>query len=772
MAKLLCMEVGTSTVRLAEVNRRGKTVEITKTFVFDTPDDATKDGKVRVSDNVVSAIRDGIDESGIKATDVHFVVDSTKILFKQVELPVVSKKQIQSTLELTFSDYFPVDETLYHISYVLNKTYEKNGQRVMSLDVFAIPNDLSESYYNLAVALGLNGKGLSSSSRSMINLFPNSFNNRNVAMVNINEHVSTLTISVDGSVVFNKTIPHGVHNTIRQVINSPLTMDNIDVTGATELLYTQPILMRQMPNGIVNENDEEEKLHYNVTTSIVSLVKAIESTFTAFLAKENIQIQEFHLSGLGAGFDGISHLLTNEFGIPVTVMQQEGNLKINPSASDDTLLLSCYPCVGVAIDEANFFTVAERAGGDIEHNKKMDRMFIFVGVLFCMISFAYSAYAWLNADMSYKDAYDENTRLTRHIQELRDLGVEIAYNNYSTAVSYNKEVLGLYDRTRSDNEEMTIFLEELERNLPRSARVSSMTLTPKIASVTFVCDDRYVAAGVLHLLRNMDTIVGMDCSSAYELNDAGAMGFTCTFTLKTAAQLVPEDTENGENEDVENEGATDGEQGDNSDQNDATEPNNQLLAESTEINTNADIARVNFGDIVLDLKTLTTYDLINHNFEVGGEMSMSSNSALEFTGINYIHESGIELYVAETDGIVSIIKADTADFVFYNGIRVGMTIDEALAAIAEDDIVSARGYIIVKSSDNTLVIHADVLDVTTIDMIYLINNAHVYQTESQIPDADETITPDESIVEDPDETIAPDESIVEETQPIDDEGEE
>ena len=84
MAKILCMEIGTSTVRLAEINKRGQTVEITKTHVFDTPDDATKDGKVRVSDSVVAAIRDGIDDSGITATDAYFVVESTKILYKQL----------------------------------------------------------------------------------------------------------------------------------------------------------------------------------------------------------------------------------------------------------------------------------------------------------------------------------------------------------------------------------------------------------------------------------------------------------------------------------------------------------------------------------------------------------------------------------------------------------------------------------------------------------------------------------------------------------------
>ena len=547
MAKLLCMEVGTSTVRLAEVVKKGASVEITKTVVFDTPDDASKDGKVRLSDTVVDSIRDAIHDNGIKATDVYFVVESTKILFKQVELPFIRKQLIQSTLDLQFSDLFPVDETLYHISYVFKKSYEKNGRQMMLLDVFAIPNDLSESYYNLSVALGLNAKGLSNPSRSMISLFPETFKNRSVAMVNISEHVSTLTIALDGDMVFNKTIPYGINTTIRQVTNSPLTMEGIDTTSAVELLYSQNILMKQIPDGINDPTNEEEKLRYNATMSVVSLVKSIEQTFTTFLTKENIQIQEFHLSGLGAGFAGISQLLTYAFGIPVTVVQQEGNLRINATAADDTLLLSCYPCVGSVLDASNFFTSAEKVGGELAHQKRIDRMMIFVGAIICVAAFGYGSYSWLQAGLARQDAYDENVRLTRRVQELQDLGVETVYNNYTMAQSYHEEVVNLYEKTKSGNEDVTTFLSELERMLPMTARATSISLTPATANISFVCEDRFIAAGVLHLLRNMNTIYSMDCNGVSENSETGEVSFSCKFSLKTTADREAEAASRGGN---------------------------------------------------------------------------------------------------------------------------------------------------------------------------------------------------------------------------------
>ena len=526
------MEVGTSTVRLTEVVKSGKSLKITKTYSFDTPDDASRDGKVRVTDGVVAAIKTGLVDSGIKTTDVYFVVESTKILFKQVEMPFVQNKMVLSALSLSFNDYFPVDETLYHLSYVRKKIYEKNGQKMMLLDVFAVPNDLSESYYTLSVALGLNAKGLSDTSHSMFELFPSVFKDRNVAMVNIGESVSTLTIAVDGAMVFNKTIPYGVESTMGHVSNSPLTMENLGTTGAAEHLYAQNILLRQMPSTLMDDSDEG-KLQYNTTTSLIPLIRAIESTFSAFLSKENIRIQEFHLSGLGAGFAGITQLFAHEFGLPVNVMQQGGHLNVAKTAADDTLLLSCYPSVGAILNRVNFFTKEEQAGGEVEHKKKMDRLAIFCSIMICLVAFGYGSYTLLQAGTAYQEAKTEHAKISKRVQELRGLGIEIAYNEYNSALSYNENVKQLYDNTSNGNEDMTVFLTELERVLPASARVTAISLYPTSARVAFKCNDKFVAAGVLHLLRNMSTATDMQCSGVSEQTD-GSVSFQCTFVLNTS----------------------------------------------------------------------------------------------------------------------------------------------------------------------------------------------------------------------------------------------
>lgn len=537
MAKVLCMQVGQNIIRLAEVNVAGKKATILKTYTFDVPEDASKDGKIRVSDEVVTAIQAGLIESEITAKDVYFTVESTRILFKPVEIPYVSKNMIQSTLELSFSDLFNVDDSLYHISYVLRGQLVKNEQKMLALEVFAVPNDISESFYNLAVALGLNPKSVSDTSHSIMTLLYDEFQNRNVATVNVEESTSSLAIIVNGEMVFNKTIAQGILPAIETVKHyASLQGGNLNYTEGLEQLYTNNILLEKLPDALLSKS-EDAATRFEATQSLSKLIKTIESTFTQYLQKENIQIQEFVVTGLGSGVANISKLMSREFGIPVKVIQQGKMLSVNKNIASEVLLVSAFPLAGAINDGTNFFTANEKAGGNVAKQKQIDKTVAIVGSIIMIAGCAYGAYSWISANNNFTQEKSENTRLQRHVDELSALGVEAKYAAFTTAYSYHEEINNLYLETESINSDMTVFLSELENNTPKGAVVNNIKLTPANAEVTFICENRYVAAGTLHLLRNMQTINSMDCRGVGEDEDAGTVTFTCTFTLKTGEEL-------------------------------------------------------------------------------------------------------------------------------------------------------------------------------------------------------------------------------------------
>ena len=137
MAKVLSMQVGEHIIRLAEIQVSGKSTQINKIYTFDIPDEATKDGKVRLSDEVVTSIRAGLIESNILTKDVYFAIESSRILFKSVEIPYVADKLIYSTLTLSLTDLFNVDDSLYHIflSYMEDPYIKHHHIRVLKVHI-------------------------------------------------------------------------------------------------------------------------------------------------------------------------------------------------------------------------------------------------------------------------------------------------------------------------------------------------------------------------------------------------------------------------------------------------------------------------------------------------------------------------------------------------------------------------------------------------------------------------------------------------------------
>lgn len=539
MAKVLSMQIGEHIIRLAEIQTNGKLTTINKIFTFDIPDEATKDGKVRLSDEVVTAIRAGLLESDILSKDVYFAVESSRILFKSVEIPYVADKMIQSTLNLSITELFNVDDSIYHISYIKRGTLVKDEKKLLALEVFAVPNDISESYYNLAVALGLSPKGVTDTSHSVLTLLNEEFQNRNIATVNLEETTSTLAIIVNGEMVFHKTIPHGIAPAIEQIRKHAQQQGgSLNYTESVEQLYTNNILLERMPDELL-DTSESSRIRYDTTLSLSKLVKNIDLAFTQFLQKEqNIRIQEIVVTGLGGGIANISKLMAREFNVTVKVFQTGKNIAINRAIANEVLLISSFPLAGSVRDTSNFFTKGEKAGGEVVKKKKMDSA-LFIGGLAVMIAgLGYGAVKYATATIKYNEELAKNEKVTKHVEDLRKLGIEEAYMAYSTAYSYNEEVKNLYLETESVNDDMTIFLRELELNTPIGATVVAIEMSPSQAEVQFVCNNQYIAAGTLHLLRNMQTINGMDCDGVGEDEATETIRFVAKFNLKSAEELT------------------------------------------------------------------------------------------------------------------------------------------------------------------------------------------------------------------------------------------
>ena len=145
--KVLSIEIGQGLTRVVEMDYKAKNPKVYNYFTFETPKDVIDDGMVKRSEAFTGLFKAECEKRGIKTTQVVFSVNSSRIARREVKIPLVKEKQIQSLLDTSATDYFPVDMSSYHLAYDIVEKITKGDDKGYRLNLLAVPNDLTASYF-------------------------------------------------------------------------------------------------------------------------------------------------------------------------------------------------------------------------------------------------------------------------------------------------------------------------------------------------------------------------------------------------------------------------------------------------------------------------------------------------------------------------------------------------------------------------------------------------------------------------------------------------
>ena len=154
-SKTLTIEVGNEFIKVCEMQNNKNTVMVHHAISVQTPQDTVEDGFVKDINQVSEVIKRALSEEQITSKEVTFVLNSSRVATKEVILPLVKREKIQELVNANASEYFPVNIDDYVFSYTIleeKKTKEEQKSRIL---VFAAPEGLVESYFNLARVLGM-----------------------------------------------------------------------------------------------------------------------------------------------------------------------------------------------------------------------------------------------------------------------------------------------------------------------------------------------------------------------------------------------------------------------------------------------------------------------------------------------------------------------------------------------------------------------------------------------------------------------------------------
>lgn len=481
--KVLCIEVGLRFTRISEVMGYKATPTVYNCITFPTPEGAFEDGYIRDKASLGAAIRQQLSEHKIKTTDAIFTVNSTKIANREISIPYVKENKIQSIIELQASEYFPIDISEYNISYyILNKGEKAKGpDRKLKLLLLAAPNNLLQSYYNLAVAAGVHLEAIDYIGNSFYQIAKRQLNQGVNISIHINENTSLINIIENENLLLQRIIPYGANEVIERVRSNDV-FKTISDEDAITLLTKEKLINYQF------EPQKEDEIIYmsasegydqakreirakeDITESLRFLVNNIIRVLDYFTAKNSSKkIGYIYISGLGAKFQGLVQLFKNELGFDARKID---NIYVASFTNKVTISKNEQPdyiaCIGAGILPVGF-DVKQKGGlstkkTDIKNWKKL-----FVGS--CVVGVAFIATAFgirTTEDLKQKS-------LKKDIEKLR--GIEAIYQESVAKSTEYTSINSVYESTVSRVDSTDIILKDIEDRIPVPMTVKKLEIT-------------------------------------------------------------------------------------------------------------------------------------------------------------------------------------------------------------------------------------------------------------------------------------------------------
>lgn len=553
MAKVLSIEIKSSKIRVAEIEKRGKRSRIVSCFRFLLPPHLVEDGFIRNPEEVGQILKEELEKRKLhKVKNVHFSIYSTRIAGKEVYLPYVKKKRIFSMIELNASEYFPIDVSQYVLSYdvidIIEKQDEgsqeqnKKPEKQYRLMVYATPKALTSCYHETAQYAELHLMGMDYSSNSVYQVMKKEHPEGVHMLLKIERKESVITIVRDGKLSLQRSVNYGIDQALETIAATPVFGTDGDYVKGWEVLREKKCLYPTLDFtrfDMYKERDPYElwEAKCEVTEGFRYLIGNISRIMDYYLSRNaGVEFQSISYAGAGCAVKGLNDLLTEELGQEVKPLTSLKDIKYDESISEQRDSLGVFIAhMGSMYSDVNIMELTVRKKNREKENLGGAWLIFGIGTVSALIL----AGVGITNNYLYEN---ERDRLNSKISENRD--VEDVYNAYISQKKTYDELTQMLEYTKTPNENFVQLLEEMEEKMPSSIVVDSLSSTGTDLNFSARVPSKAVAAKVISQLRTFESITNISVASITK-NENGEYSFsiTCTYIDQSPIALSQEGEE-------------------------------------------------------------------------------------------------------------------------------------------------------------------------------------------------------------------------------------
>lgn len=508
-SKILSIELSNTTIRIVQMDYKTTNPRVYYHVVCNTPENSINDGYLINPDAVANAIRTALVSNRIKGTkNVIFTISSTKIVTREQQLPQMKSAQLDSMIQTNLSDYFPIDLDNYQVAYtVLGTIDEGKDAGKLRVSIMAAENNLVESYKQLAASCGLVLVQVDNVANSVYQVLKSENKSQCKMVLKIEENATSVLVIKNESLLLQRNIGFGFLPAIKEIMHQP-AFQAVSEFDARNIAMKRACIRKTLNEGTAITDNEDmpepsegqamTNARQAVTDSLEDLVKGIQRVLNYYNSTNSSNPLDLcYVCGAGGSINGISHLLSNELGLKVSVLRKLENVSYSV-LGDNADLYNYVASIGAIYAPVGFFS---RAKANRQKNatnySKLSPLVITLGLVAALALVG-------KAFIHMKSAQDKNAELV--IKEQRYLEAEEVYKRYAAVLEFYRSVRIGQSMTQRSSDGMLLFLNELEEKMPADMNMTEFTSDDDYFSMTVEVLDRNSAIGIIETLRKFDSV--------------------------------------------------------------------------------------------------------------------------------------------------------------------------------------------------------------------------------------------------------------------------
>jgi type IV pilus assembly protein PilM len=308
------LDIGSSSVKAVEIamKSRDKGFELRSLGQAPLPSEAIVQGAFLSSSAIVDSIREAIENGRISGKDVAASVSGHSVIVKRVNLPQMSREELEDQIQWEAEQYIPFDVNEVNLDFQILESNEDEGQ--MDVLLVAAKKDLIDDYVQVITEAGLNPVAIDVAGFAVQNAYEVNYEqdpDAVVALVNIGSQVVNINVLRNGIPAFTRDIMTGGAQYTEEIQKAL----SVSFDEAERIKMGSPDSATQVQDVIPQEVEHAMR---SVSETVIGEISRSLDFFAATSA--DARISKVLLSGGGSKIAGFAAAFNERTGIETAAM--------------------------------------------------------------------------------------------------------------------------------------------------------------------------------------------------------------------------------------------------------------------------------------------------------------------------------------------------------------------------------------------------------------------------------------------------------------------